>query len=324
VRTGALGDVVLATALLAPLRARFPGARLEWLTEAPYVPLLAGLPELAAVHPLWRPGRGVPRPAPLRGFDLALDLQGRARTAALARAAAADGVALHAPERDPRAAVRALFAEVPPLPSLPARERYAEALAPLGLGPPGPTRVSAGREAVRRAEALLAGLPPGRRRVAVAPGARWASKRWPAARFAALADALGAGGHAVVLAGGPPDVEVLAPFRAALTRPLAADLSAQPLEVLAAALARVDLLVSNDSGLAHVAAAAGTPVLALFGPTSPERWGPPPPGRALSLGLGCAPCSDQGTQACPLGHHRCLGDLAVESVLGRAGELLGP
>ena len=94
------------------------------------------------------------------------------------------------------------------------------------------------------------------------------------------------------------------------------------MDAMAAGLARVDLLVSGDSGPAHLATAVGTPVLALFGPTSPARWGPTPPGRALSLGLPCAPCSNHGSARCPLGHHRCLRDLAPAVVLSAAREML--
>jgi heptosyltransferase-2 len=84
----------------------------------------------------------------------------------------------------------------------------------------------------------------------------------------------------------------------------------------------VDLLVACDSGPVHLATAVGTPVLALFGPTSPARWGPPPPGRSLSLGLPCAPCTNFGGERCPLGHHRCLADLEVAPVVAAARDLL--
>ena len=120
----------------------------------------------------------------------------------------------------------------------------------------------------------------------------------------------------------PGDRDAFAAFRAATRAPVAADLSFLPVDALAAALARVQLLVACDSGPVHLASAVGTPVLALFGPTSTERWGPPPPGRALSLGLACAPCSNHGGDYCPEGHHRCLADLAPEAVLASARELL--
>jgi heptosyltransferase II len=66
----------------------------------------------------------------------------------------------------------------------------------------------------------------------------------------------------------------------------------------------------------------GTPALALFGPTSAERWGPPPPGRAISLSLECSPCSNHGGDRCPQRHHRCMQDLSVDLVAAAAGEML--
>jgi heptosyltransferase-2 len=101
-----------------------------------------------------------------------------------------------------------------------------------------------------------------------------------------------------------------------------ADLSALPIAGLAAALARVQLLVACDSGPVHLASAVGTPALAVFGPTSVARWGPQAPGRALSLGLPCAPCSNHGGPSCPEGHHRCLADLPAAAVLEAARGIL--
>jgi heptosyltransferase II len=317
-RYSALGDVVLATSVLEPLRQRFPHARIDWLTEAPYVPLLEGLPELNAVYPLWRPGRGR-QPEVLGPYELALDLQGKLKTAAIAKTVADRTLTFH--RRTPAQAVRALFGDDPPLTRASAGELYVEALAPLGITAPGRTKVSLSAQAHARAEALLEGVPGPR--VAFGPGARWATKRWPPEHYAALANTLAAQGCSVVLVGGPPDVEVLAAFRRAMRAKVAVDLSPLPLDALTAALARVQLLVTNDTGPAHLATAVGTPVLTLFGPTSPVRWGPPVPGRALSRQLACSPCSNHGAQACPLGHHDCLRGLGVAAVAAAARAMLG-
>src|SRR5205807_2302298 len=126
----------------------------------------------------------------------------------------------------------------------------------------------------------------------------------------------------IVLAGGPQDRDAFAAFRAAARTPIAADLSPLPLDALAAALARAKLLLGCDSAPIHLASAVGTPALALFGPTSAIRWGPPPPGRALSLRLSCAPCSNHGGETCPLGHHRCLAELGAERVADAAREMI--
>ena len=321
VRYSALGDVILATSILEPLRARFPGARIEWVTDTLYAPLLEGLPEIARVHRLGRDGPtgALALAARLRGrFDFAIDLQNKVRSALVARSAAPLRSAFR--RRTAMRAVLSLFGSDPPLVRAHQTRLYAEALEPLDIDHAGPTKVNLSAQARALAADALQGVEPPA--VAIAPGARWGTKRWPAERFAAVADALSADGFRIVLCGGPSDRDAFAAFRAATRAPVAADLSFLPLDALAAAIARVQLLVACDSGPVHIASAVGTPVLALFGPTSTARWGPPPPGRALALGLACAPCSNHGGDYCPEGHHRCLADLAPEAVLSAAREML--
>jgi heptosyltransferase II len=321
VRYSALGDVVLATSVLDPLRARFPEARLEWVTDAPYVSLLEGLPHLAAVHGLRRGDCAGSRELRrrLRGrFDLAIDLQHKVRSALLARAAAPRRLTYR--QRSPGRALLSLVGFDPPLARAHATALYAEVLSPLGIAGPGAMRIgSAERARAAAAEALRRARPPV---VALAPGGRWATKRWPVERFAMVADALAGRGASLALVGGPTDRQVLEAFRATLHAPLAADLSSLPVDALAAALAQVGLLVTNDSGPVHLASAMGTPALVLFGPTSVVRWGPPAPGRALTLGLACSPCTNHGSQRCPEKHRRCLLDLPVERVVAEAQEML--
>jgi len=321
VRTSALGDVVLATSILEPLRARFPRARIEWVTDALYAPLLEGLPEIAQVHRLTRdgPGSAAAVAARLRGrFDFAIDLQNKLRSALVARSAAPLRAAFR--RRTALRALLSLFGSDPPLVRAHQTRLYAEALAPLGTFEPGRMKVSLSPRAHALAADALQGVAEPA--IAIAPGARWATKRWPAERFAAVADALDAEGYAIVLCGGPSDRDAFAAFRAASRARVVADLSFLPIDALAAAIARVQLLVACDSGPVHLASAVATPVLALFGPTSTARWGPSPPGRALAIGLPCAPCSNHGGDYCPEGHHRCLADLAPEAVLAAARDLL--
>jgi heptosyltransferase II len=291
------------------------------VTEAPYAPLLEGLPELAAVHRIARegPNSALGIAARVRGrFDVAIDLQNKLRSALVARSAAPLRAAFR--RRTAVRAVLSLFGADPPLVRAHQSRLYAEALAPLGSFEPGPMKVSLSPQARALADDALRGVPSPA--VALAPGARWATKRWPAERFAEVADALAAEGCAIVLCGGPGDRDAFAAFRAATRARVAADLSFLPVDALAASIAKVQLLVACDSGPVHLATAVGTPALALFGPTSTARWGPPPPGRALALGLPCAPCSNHGGDFCPEGHHRCLADLAPEAVLTAARDLL--
>jgi ADP-heptose:LPS heptosyltransferase len=112
--------------------------------------------------------------------------------------------------------------------------------------------------------------------VVVQPGAKAPSRRWPPERFAVVAGRLAEAGHRVVVTGGPED-RVLAETvaRQAGLSPEAVLAGRSDLAGLAALVAGAALVVSNDTGVGHLATAYGTPSVLLFGPTPPTRWGPP-------------------------------------------------
>jgi ADP-heptose:LPS heptosyltransferase len=145
-------------------------------------------------------------------------------------------------------------------------------------------------------------------------GSEWATKIWPAARFAGLADALWRQGLAPVLVGGPQERALAAAVNSA-ARVKCIDTTGNPVGEALALLSEAALCVGGDTGLVHAARALGTPTVALFGPTAPGRHVFGPRSRSVSLALECSPCSAHGQTLCPLGHHRCLRDLDVERVL---------
>lgn len=299
IRYSALGDTVLATSVLEPLRAAHPGAHVAWVVDRAHEPLLRGTAdELISFSRKDAASRAAVLRAVQGRFELAIDLQNKLWSRRLARAAAPERRAFV--RRTPWQALRSLVGHDVVLDDTHATTLYARAA---GLDRPGRPFL------VARAPSPL---PPGRW-VALAPGATWETKRWAPERFAAVGRALKARGLKLALVGGPMDAPVLDAVRAQVE--VDADLREAPLEVLAAALAEVECFLGNDSGLAHVTTALGRPAIALFGPTSVVRWGPVAPGKAVSLGLACAPCSNHGTHRCPLGHHRCMTELSVEQVL---------
>ena len=153
--------------------------------------------------------------------------------------------------------------------------KTAQLAAVLGLDPPPAPVVWTAPEDRARAATLL---PPGAPVIALAPTANWDGKLWPAERFVALYQALAAGmlpgARVAVLAGpGAHERAMAAPVLAAL--PHALDLCGSlTLPEAAACLARCALFVGNDSGLMHLAAAAGVPTLGLFGPTPVAEYAP--------------------------------------------------
>ena len=142
----------------------------------------------------------------------------------------------------------------------------------LGLEPPPLPVVWTAPEDRAVADRLL---PAGRRYIVLAPTANWLPKIWPAERFVAAFRALSEGDAVPVVLAGPGETEraMAAPLLAAL--PGAIDLVGRlSLPEIAACLSRVSLFIGNDSGLMHLAAAAGAPTLGLFGPTSAAEYGP--------------------------------------------------
>ena len=205
------------------------------------------------------------------------------------------------------------------------RSDYDRLLRAMGLEPVRDTvpRLEPGPSAVESARAALdiAGIATGKPKVALfAGGAFGPSKRWPAERFAALAARLAGEGRAVLLVAGPAEERLAAAIAAdsGVAPPvLGADLD---LAELAALLAELDLLVTNDSGPMHLAAAVGTRCVAVFGPTDPRRTAPTGDGhRVLWTRRWCSPCF---RKRCPLLHHRCLREISVEEVLAASREAL--
>jgi len=175
--------------------------------------------------------------------------------------------------------------------------------------------------AQRAAQALAAaGISPDRPLILLSPGAAFGwTKRWLAERFGQLADRLSEKGFACAVVIGPEEQGLAARVRAAARQrlpTLGADLD--PVE-LAATLARARLLVSNDSGPMHLAAAVGTPIVAFFGPTDPGRTAPAGSvSRILDRYVFCSPCF---LKACPYGHE-CMKEIGVEDALAAVKELL--
>lgn len=107
------------------------------------------------------------------------------------------------------------------------------------------------------------------------PGANWPHKRWLPERFAALGDRLVVSHQArIVVTGAPADGELAESLRRSMRQPSASLVGRTTLRTLAGCLERAQLVVSNDTGVSHIAAALGTPLVALYGPTSPLLTGP--------------------------------------------------
>jgi ADP-heptose:LPS heptosyltransferase len=255
VTSNRIGDAVLTTGLLDHLIRAYPGTRItvacgpavvEWFTHMPgRVRTIAFEKQRFGLHwlALWQQVVGT-------AWDLVVDI----------RASALSYVVL--------TRRRAIQRKRP-------GHKIEQLAAILGLDPP-PLPVAWTGADDRALAARL--LPDGGPIVALAPTANWTGKVWPAERFTALYRALASGplsgARAAVFAGpGAFERDLAAPVLAAL--PDAIDLCGQlTLSAAAACLNRCALFIGNDSGLMHIAAAAGAPTLGLFGPTAADEYAP--------------------------------------------------
>jgi ADP-heptose:LPS heptosyltransferase len=175
------------------------------------------------------------------------------------------------------------------------------------------------RHALRRA---ASDLPAPGSYVCIHPGARLASRRWLPQRFAEVADRLAQAGFRIVLTGSPDEGGIVRAVRRAMRMP-ALDLCGKTdLGALAVLIAQARLLVSNDTGVSHVAVAVATPSVVVACGSDMQRWAPLDADRHCVLGaeLGCRPCMHV---ICPIGHG-CAEQVTAEMVVGAAQRLLFP
>jgi len=160
--------------------------------------------------------------------------------------------------------------------------------------------------------------------LAVAPGARWPTKRWSVDGFARVAEAF-ARQHqaAVVVLGDASDAPLAQALCQRLTTPVLNCAGQLSLRHSLALLQRCRLLLCNDSGLMHVATALKIPVVAIFGPTVQEFGFYPfrAQSHVVSRSLPCRPCSTKGSRFCPRGHHACMQEVSSQEVFAAAQRL---
>lgn len=281
VRLSSLGDVVHAIPVMAALRRRFPDARIDWLIDDRYrelVELVSGVDHPVAVPR--RPGvswlTGIVPGLRATRYDVAVDLQGLVKSAVLARASGARRVIGFPPAQLREAPAGWFYTEQPAMGNHP--HVIAKNLAlveSLGV-PPKPWEFPLRDVATDVVKRTLGTNGEGSKHefALLNPGAAWKSKRWAPTAFGALAQRLHEQHDLVsVVAWGPGEKEMAGVVvdasggRAVLAPPM----SLADLVTLARAAA---VMVSGDTGPLHVAAAVGTPLVGVYGPSSPRRNGP--------------------------------------------------
>ena len=318
-----LGDTVMALPALHGLRAACPGACV--VAVGRWASLLAGQGVADAL---------VPYP---------LQLGNRRRLAASLRAMRPDGAVLLTNSFESALAARlwgarmrlgydtdlrrALLTHAVPLPSprLHQIDEYRGLLEAAGVAAPVTVpvwRIGEDAAAGAAVSVLLdeCGVSRGARAVGLHLGASFgSSKQWPAASFAEVASRLRERGLCPILLGSPADAEMAAAVSASAGWAIPSLVARDRPALLARLLAGLACLVSSDTGVAHLAAAVGTPTVTLFGPTDPRLTAPR--SRAARRVEGRAPCAPCFLPRCPI-DHVCMRDITAAPVIEIVEEVL--
>ncbi len=312
-----IGDTIIAQPLLSLIKQRNPNSRIEVFAADWCAPLLARMPEVDAV---------VANPFGHGRFSFS------DRRALGRRLASADYDAAYVLPNSWKSALVPFFAGIPrrigyqgearyvllnerhtlDKAALPLQvQRYAALAGPLPEKLPQP-RLSSTAEQQRNTRLTL-DLPLEAAPAVFCPGAEYGpAKRWPAKHFAALAQLVASPDHPAWLIGSAKDHAVGAEIETLAAGCVINLCGRSSLEQAIDLIASARCVVSNDSGLMHVAAALGKPLVALYGSSSPA-YTPPlsPRAKILTLNLDCSPCFKR---ECPLGHFNCMNRLAPRQV----------
>jgi lipopolysaccharide heptosyltransferase II len=330
-KPSSLGDVVQALPVLRLIKLHHPGSQIFWWVDASLAPLLEGDPDLAGVIPFHRrrwasPLRWGEAWSSLRSiqghrFDWVIDLQSLLRSGVVAWLA---GGALTLGLDDAREGARAFYDFIVPRPSCHthAVDWYLGVLPLLDVPvhrsftwlPERPEAAQAVREKWQ---------PAAGRWIALQPGARWLNKRWPVEHFSALVRMLADRFKDVrfVVLGSQADRELGEHIRDAVPGRCLDLTGRTTLPEMVEWTRLCELMVTNDTGPMHVAAALDKPVVALFGPTEPRRTGPyGQSDRVLRHDLPCVPCMKDSCR-----YHQpfeCLRGIQPDRVASRVTQIL--
>ncbi|HXX63281.1 MAG TPA: glycosyltransferase family 9 protein [Bacteroidota bacterium] len=335
IRLSSVGDIVLSSPLLRSLHRHFPDCQIDFLVKSEYADLVRHNAHVARV--LEFPPRGtlgdvirMRRTVQQSRYDLIIDIHDSIRSRLIA-AGARDLCRVN--KRKIARTLLILFkidcyARFGGSPGV--AERYLETVARFGVHADALELELFYPEESRRAmEAMLGaeGIPSDAAFIAVCPASRHANKIWPLERFAEAAGRLAAARALPVIIFGSHEErqrcsavaeQIMRSCAGVRALSLAGRVS---LLETAAAMDRCAIVLTNDTGLMHIASARGIPVVAIFGPTV-RQFGFFPPERTSTVvehgALSCRPCTHIGRDSCPEGHFRCMKEISVNSVVAAA------
>lgn len=326
IRFSAIGDVVLTTPILRMLKNRYPETRIDFLVKSQFAELIETHP---ALHRVWTfdPQEGMEDLIGLlrhEKYEGVVDLQSSPRSRCFASRVQANRNVRFSPERFRRFLLVHFhldcYREEEWVPI-----RYLKAIESWGVEDDGRgVELFVNPDAENSLEGKLKGLDSPGPILLLAPGAGRATKRWIPRRFGTVGNYFAQQGYQVILIGGEKDCPTGSEVGSFIPK-LSADFSGRlSLQESLALIQKARILITNDTGVMHMASAVQTPVVAVFGPTTRQLGFYPfrATSKVMERDLDCRPCSYHGSQRCPKTHFRCMREIECRDVIEAAEELL--
>lgn len=299
VRLSSLGDVLLSTPLIRTLRKKYR-SEVHFVVREEYQDLLTLNPHLKKLYHYSRDeklNKALSEELRKQKFDVIIDLQNNLRSRILLSGVKGKTYRFYKSSWKKLLLVRLKLNKMKHLPQIPVR--YASTVPDLHLDKEGLELFTTKKTSLNYKEIKYIGI---------APGSRHFTKRWPSEYFIELAASLNKEGYTIVLFGGRDDKEICNKISAELPGSINLSNDNDILQTYAD-MHHCTAVICNDSGLMHTAAAAGIPMLAIFGSTVKEFGFSPYRTKNLILenkSLSCRPCTHIGRKECPLKHFKCM------------------
>lgn len=325
VKPSSLGDVVHSLAFLHALHGSFPRAHIHWVIAKGLEELLEGNPMVKKLWIIdkdqWKKIRRIKGTVAEVGslfrrlreeqYDITIDLQGLLRSGLLTRASRAP---LRIGFKEAREGSSLFYThKIEGGRDIHAVDRYLKVAAALGCDP---QEVSFPLPLVKESKGVQAAKQEMGDYAVVVPGARWTTKRWPAERFGRVAALLP---MRSVIIGSSSDAGLGAQIESSSGGKARSMAGKTSLRELISLIRDARLVITNDSGPLHIAAACRVPAVAIFGPTNPVRTGPyGERNRIVQAPVSCAPCYKRKCKSL-----RCMNEITVEGVYDAVKTVIG-
>lgn len=337
IRFSSIGDIILSSPLLRVLRAKFPQSQIDYVTRAEYAELVRSNHHLNYTYEFdadsgFEGLRALKKKIKAEQYDLIIDIHDSLRSKYLRSIRGVQSVVVN--KRIVERAMLVKFKKNIYPNIVPVADRYIETVQSLGVDNDGKgLEIHIPDEILFGVSGKIAKLQLNRfeKTIALCPGAKHFTKRWPSERYAEVGVKIAQKTDAKVLVfGGAGDAKLCAQVVNHINQTAGAeratDCSGQlTLVETAAAMGYCDLIVTNDSGLMHMAIAMKKKLIAIAGSTVREFGFFPTNSESIVFerqGLYCRPCSHIGRRQCPEGHFRCMNEIGVDEVYAKAMEVL--